>query len=412
MGKITIHELSNSLNNMINEKQTKNDNSLETTDKTIVGAINEIYDSLVKNNADELDSTYGKKIIAEAIGEPLKETNSFDEMGNNINGLLSTFKTNMMNNGVVVESGDKFKTLIDKLATLADNEGEGIQYASGSGSSFTGTNFAPTTIALNINFIPTIFIILTDSILIEGVLGAVNTTINNIYNTQNSSVIWSGSYNSITWKIFGYIQNLSNESVEICLDGGPESYGTYTGRNVVINDFTWYAIGTGTDSTLGNSLLDLIVNGVDIIDNTGGFVMSPVSTSNAVYPFYDSTNAWLNFSISSSSIIVPRYLTCVTENPIDVSNYSKLMIDVLANDNGAMEANSRIMIGLIRNKNDDPSTNILRGFYRDPNIGPGNLNGCYKANIKDITGPCYVVIYIYAADARIQLKLRDLYLRS
>ena len=43
---------------------------------------------------------------------------SFDEMSNDINGLLSQFKTNMMNNGVTVESSDKFKSLIDKIATI------------------------------------------------------------------------------------------------------------------------------------------------------------------------------------------------------------------------------------------------------------------------------------------------------
>lgn len=129
MGKITIHELSNSLNNMINEKQTKNDNSLETTDKTIVGAINEIYDSLVNNNDYKLDSINGKKIIAEAIGEPLDATDTFNEMSNDIGNLLSQFKVNMMNNGVTVDSGDKFKQLIDKIATMVEEgSGKGIQF--------------------------------------------------------------------------------------------------------------------------------------------------------------------------------------------------------------------------------------------------------------------------------------------
>ena len=61
---------------------------------------------------------YGKNIIADAIGEPLAVTDTFAEMGNEINSLLSSFKTNMMNNGVMVESEDKFKQLIDKLQKM------------------------------------------------------------------------------------------------------------------------------------------------------------------------------------------------------------------------------------------------------------------------------------------------------
>ena len=93
----------------ITGKQDATDNNLATTDKTIVGAINELFQSA--NN--------GKELIASAIGEPLNAEDTFSAMSNNINGLLSTFKTNMMNAGVVVEDGDKFKQLIDKIQDLS-----------------------------------------------------------------------------------------------------------------------------------------------------------------------------------------------------------------------------------------------------------------------------------------------------
>ena len=94
-----------------------NMNELQTTDKSsIVAAINELFQNT--NN--------GKELIANAIGEPLTAEDTFSAMSNDINGLLSTFKTNMMNNGVSVEGTDKFKQLIDKLATLTDNEGKGM----------------------------------------------------------------------------------------------------------------------------------------------------------------------------------------------------------------------------------------------------------------------------------------------
>ena len=95
---------------------------LLTNDKTIIGAINELF-----QNANN-----GKELIANAIGKPISKNDTFSAMSNEINGLLSTFKTNMMNNGVTVESTDKFKTLIDKIATMVEEGGgKGIQFAEG-----------------------------------------------------------------------------------------------------------------------------------------------------------------------------------------------------------------------------------------------------------------------------------------
>ena len=49
MGKITINELSNSLKDYIKDKQDITDNSLETNNKTIVGAINELVQNSIQN---------------------------------------------------------------------------------------------------------------------------------------------------------------------------------------------------------------------------------------------------------------------------------------------------------------------------------------------------------------------------
>ena len=114
--KVTLDQLDNSAVEAMSSS-VGDVSMLNTENKTIVGALAEIV---------------GKKEIANAIGEPLAETDKFTEMSSEINGLLSTFKTNMMNAGVVVESGDKFKALIDKIKGLTEGEGnKGIQFASG-----------------------------------------------------------------------------------------------------------------------------------------------------------------------------------------------------------------------------------------------------------------------------------------
>ena len=107
---------------------------------------------------------YGKNVIAEAIGEPLAVTDTFSEMGSEINSLLSSFKTNMMNSGVTVESGDKFKQLIEKIKGLTEGEGnKGIKYAEGiidvENVSLGNDEWLTYEISYNIDFDPTILLI-------------------------------------------------------------------------------------------------------------------------------------------------------------------------------------------------------------------------------------------------------------
>ena len=174
MSKITLDNLSDNLKayleglglseeqvlNLINEngldeeelkamlKDTMSINELNTNSKTVIGAINELFQSA--NN--------GKQLIANAIGEPVSAEDTFSAMSNDIKGLLSTFKTNMMNAGVVVENGDKFKALIDKIKGLTEGEGnKGIQFANGEGEweTVSVNSDYRVTIPTNLDFTPT-----------------------------------------------------------------------------------------------------------------------------------------------------------------------------------------------------------------------------------------------------------------
>ena len=241
-GRISIDNLSNSLKDIIEQSglteaqvieliknNTGDISQLNTTNKSsLVAAINELF-----QNANN-----GKELIANAIGEPLSSNDTFSAMSNDINGLLSTFKTNMMNNGITVESTDKFKSLIDKIATLADSEGnKGIQFAEGT---CTVTN---SLITHNCGFIPTYFFVLAGSIRMQ-------------YKTS------SGYYNDI---LFNPV--ISN----IKMFGSDPSYGISGSSSITeLNEFTakisnisgnvtWYAIGVGEeDTTLRDSLASIL----------------------------------------------------------------------------------------------------------------------------------------------------------
>ena len=122
--------------------QEKTDENLATESKDLVGAINELFQN-AKN---------GKELIANAIGEPVSADDTFSAMSNDINSLLSTFKTNMMNNGITVESNDKFKSLIEKIKGLTEGGGNrGVQFISGTlgSSNFVSRNMTQTSGNIN-----------------------------------------------------------------------------------------------------------------------------------------------------------------------------------------------------------------------------------------------------------------------
>ena len=256
MGHIKIDELSNSLKEYINtlgltEEQVNNLIKQFSGDKTqlqtnakgsLVDAINELF-----QNANN-----GKELIATAIGEPLNSNNTFNAMSTGINGLLSTFKTNMMNNGVVVESSDKFKQLIDKIATLADSEGKGIKYAEGTYRDFTEyltTSGTSVEVSCDLNFTPTLIFVMFDSI-----SNTAGTTISNVI-ISNKAV---GQF-YMNYTLSTMISNMTSNGFSMVFTYGNNS-------NITFNGVTWYAIGVGEeDTTLEDTLRDILINkGVEL----------------------------------------------------------------------------------------------------------------------------------------------------
>ena len=102
-----LYETTATLSNILGNTE------LQTEEKTVTAAINELFQSA--NN--------GKELIANAIGEPLSKDKTFSAMSTDINNLVSSFKSILINAGVAVNSDDKFKQLIDKIKNMfKDNE--------------------------------------------------------------------------------------------------------------------------------------------------------------------------------------------------------------------------------------------------------------------------------------------------
>ena len=266
--KVTLDQLDNSAVEAMSSS-VGDVSMLNTENKTIVGALAEIV---------------GKKEIANAIGEPLAETDKFTEMSSEINGLLSTFKTNMMNAGVVVESGDKFKQLIDKIKGLTEGEGnKGMRFVSGSTTdgvlkththTYTNSKGEEVTssnkmfdIEIELDFDPSIILVFSKFTLTTIGLPTDMQSIT-VYDNLEKNKINFGEYSSDNSSDYAnsYILPPLVEEDKHYL---PIAYpGLTTIQNVTVNQCTWYAIGVGEeDTTLRDSLASILAEeGVNVTE--------------------------------------------------------------------------------------------------------------------------------------------------
>ena len=243
--------------------------SLETDAKgNMVQAINELVEKL--DNSAEIEN--GKELIANAVGEPLTAEDSFDEMSNDINSLLSTFKTNMMNNGITVESNDRFKSLIDKIATMVEEgSGKGIQIIEGT-ANFNKTNYE---ISFTIDFEPYLILICHDF------------TSNREY--KNYYLYYPSVYpDALSWYLEDSVLMESDitETHTIVKNGS-----VYTLQNAQFEgtetSLTFTAIGVGEeDTTLRDSLASILENkGVDVTEEDDmASLISKVDSINVLLP--------------------------------------------------------------------------------------------------------------------------------
>ncbi|NFL55654.1 phage tail protein [Clostridium botulinum] len=122
------------------------DNKRLTKDKTITGAINELFTSA--NN--------GKKLISDVVGNPLLATDTFQQQHDKIQILKNTFVTNLSKKEQGASSTENLQDLISKI----NNINVGKKWAEGTGKaressnkevcmSVTDLDFSPKTVIIN-----------------------------------------------------------------------------------------------------------------------------------------------------------------------------------------------------------------------------------------------------------------------
>ena len=208
---------------------------LETDEKSdIISAVNSLM-------VDRVDNAENMGKLANAIGEPVTANHSVDEVVEGLGEMLSTFKTNMMNSGVMVESSDKFKQLIDKIKGLTEGEGnKGIQFAEGTVNFNSITTGNANKVYMNLNFTPTYVIGVIDHFTVGQTGDSVNMVMGNFGTSGHQ------------YAERAVINNVSSSEFDFTVQYGIE----YTTSNVTV---TWYAIGVGEeDTTLRDSLASIL----------------------------------------------------------------------------------------------------------------------------------------------------------
>ena len=230
----------------------------------------------------------GKQLIANAIGEPLSSDDTFSAMSTDINGLLGTFKTNMMNNGISVESSDKFKSLIDKIATMVEEgSGKGIQFAEGSGNwTLDGGSYASlsTTITTNLDFTPTyVFVYGNGNVGVSaGFGGNISVGVSNfIVSNLGTITTFNGALGSLS------ISDITSSSFVITTSNDAY-FKMYATR--------WIAIGVGEDDS--DNLRDSLAS---ILENKGGISISEEDDMASLITKVDSILATLPKLVNGST---------------------------------------------------------------------------------------------------------------
>ena len=245
---------------------------LETEVNTdIISAVNSLM-------VDRVDNAENMGKLANAIGEPVTANHSVDEVVEGLGEMLSTFKTNMMNSGVMVESSDKFKQLIDKIKGLTEGEGnKGIQFAEG--ETTVDLQYIDSSTYVNqtqiLDFTPSIvFVTYTGynngndnfSYTVYGNSYTVTETVNNIYfyNSDNN-------YRYIT--VYRNTQGTQYEDyVDMYITTSKNKFDVYHCQHNVYGvelSYKWYAIGVGEeDTTLRDSLASILQEeGVNVTED-------------------------------------------------------------------------------------------------------------------------------------------------
>ena len=106
-------------NNLVYREQL-DDNVIDMLSEDI-GSNYSLRTENTKTIASALNEIHGKDIIANAVGDPLLNTDSYSDMGSKIRELTVKLKNKLLSNGITIAEYDKLNSLIEKIDLIFDS---------------------------------------------------------------------------------------------------------------------------------------------------------------------------------------------------------------------------------------------------------------------------------------------------
>lgn len=239
-------------------------NELETDEKSnIISAVNSLITDRVSDNVN-------MSKLANSIGTLVTASDNIDEVVTKVDDLTSQFKSKLLGLGVYIESSDRFKSLIEKVATLTVGDGSNLQFATGAcelDQTYESGN-ATFNFTESLSFTPTYFF---------ARIPEVGFTVDPIEGTYIRNLILTNFLdydkrpqpaNVTTTHIT--ISNVTNTGFTISLGSGESISGYLLSDETISSAIDWYAIGVGEgedDTALRDSLASILIDeGVEVAD--------------------------------------------------------------------------------------------------------------------------------------------------
>ena len=333
MGKITINEIHKSLFDYI---QAVSDESLETKDKTIVGAINELIQNSNSNKTEINNLTNeisnGKQLIANAIGSPLSSDDTFAAMGNEINQMTIDFRNALAVKGVNAPA-DKMERLIERIDEIIQS-GNVLNIQTMVSGEYTLTQkfgkdgVSTLTVPLNLDFEPDYFVICIPKLTQKS--GNELHPSYAVLTPEYPTVEYFQTYMSASSVTYYNVKLVSYDSTSCVLKHASEV--GYVASGTVLK---WYAIGVREEDTTLSGGLDIISatelpatgreNQICVISENpvDKFLVSSLDSDFSNLPNdtillqtkYESTTH--NYTVNNGNVISKYYISsCVQEDSI------------------------------------------------------------------------------------------------
>ena len=338
---------------------------------------------------------YGKSIIAEAIGEPLSASDSFNKMSNDINDLLNKFKISLLINGISVNNEDDFKSLIDKLSNLTsvDTKKIDIEFVSElPDNGVDGKLYIISSNELNIVFteqIPsspeenTVYLTYTTednndafSYLVckygvfISIIGAQQLENNELIDTQ-MYVYYNSEFIELRNK-YRLIEKELDFITSITAGAQPGNYYEDLGDDY----FLTHTFSTGTEP-------------IATFSDEGDYFSFNVRAR----AYHESIHNTYNGSIQGKSGISNSICSVVTDSPIDLTTLSNIKINVNVIEN--LSTSYNIFIGVMSSNTAAPTGASSFVLYDD--IFESTVT---KLDVSGISGQHYLGVYIIEKSAK------------